>query len=76
MAEDNKSTKSDEFIELLYSQNETFIMFVKSVLDSAGIDYIVAGDNQVHIRACMVPSRVFVHQDDMQKARLLLKEYL
>ena len=71
----NPSPESDEFEELMYSHSESFISFVKSVLDSAGIQYIVSNDSHVYLRH-LVPSRIFVRKNDFEKARSLLKEFL
>jgi hypothetical protein len=72
----NKNTESDEFEELLYSQNESFILFVKSVLDSANIHFVVRDECWHVYMPRIVPSRIFVRKNDVEKARSLLKKFL
>ena len=64
-----------EFTELLDSYNESQIAMIKSVLDSAGIQYIIQGDNLSYQRH-IVPARFLVKKDDIEKVRILLKDFI
>ena len=75
MVKDSEGKESTELEELLYSQNESFIIFIKSVLDSAGIEYIVREGSLVHLRHA-IPARFYVKKEDFKKAQNLLKDYL
>lgn len=73
MTNENSKKSSSEYIELLSSPYEDQIILVKSVLDSAGIKYIVTDDSHVRVPHAVIPARILVKRKDVKKARKLLE---
>ena len=64
-----------EYIEILSSLNQPDIAVLHSVLDDAGLDYYITGQNFLSIRPLLEPARVFVASDQVDQARELLKDF-
>jgi hypothetical protein len=63
-----------DFIELFSSSIEDQIAFVKSILDSAGIPFIIRGDSHAGISHAVISTQIWVKKEDVQKTKDLLKE--
>ncbi|MGE5365487.1 MAG: DUF2007 domain-containing protein [Bacteroidota bacterium] len=65
---------NENFSELLSSLNQGDIGIIKSMLDDAGIDYYVFGENFLSADPLIQPARFFVNEKQMEEAREILKE--
>ncbi len=65
-----------KYEELLYTHDPGLVAIIKSILDGAGITYIFQGDSSGYLHPMIVPARLFVEKEEMQKARDLLKDFI
>jgi Putative prokaryotic signal transducing protein len=65
----------EEYILLLYSMNQGDIGIIKSILDNAGVDYYLSGENFLTVEPLIQPARIFVNSTDLETARELLKDF-
>jgi len=64
-----------EYVEILSSLNQPDIAVLHSVLDDAGLDYYITGQNFLSVRPLLEPARVFVASDQVEQAKELLKDF-
>jgi hypothetical protein len=62
-------------VEILSSLNQPDIAILHSILDDAGLDYYMTGENFLSIRPLLEPARVFVASDQVEQAKELLKDF-
>lgn len=62
-----------EFIEVLATYNPADIAFLKSLLESEGIQYFFKGEHFMHIRPLVDPVRLMIRIDQAEDAVELLK---
>ncbi|MEP4770910.1 MAG: DUF2007 domain-containing protein [Roseibium sp.] len=62
--------------ELVSTNDPVLISFLESILDDAGIKHFVADGNMSILEGSlsMIPRRVLVDSDQVQKARMLLRD--
>jgi len=63
-----------EFVEVLKLFNRAEIAFIKSLLDSEGIQYFFHGEHFSHLLASVEPTRLMVRKDQAETARELLRD--
>ncbi|MCB9637344.1 MAG: DUF2007 domain-containing protein [Myxococcales bacterium] len=61
------------FKEVLHTFNTGDIAFIKSLLESEGIEYFFQGENFMSVRPLLEPVRLMVREDQSQRAYDLLK---
>lgn len=66
--------KFTDYKKVLETLNPGDIAFIKSVLDSEGITYFFQGENFVYM-AYPTPARLMVREDEVEKAKELLKDF-
>lgn len=64
----------EKFVELLSSFNQGDIALVKSILQDAGIEYYVSGENFLNVDPLIRPAIFYVNEDQFADARELLKD--
>jgi hypothetical protein len=67
----------DEFIEyapILETHNAGDRVFLKSILDAAGISYFIQGETVAPYVFNALPMRLMVRKDQADKARMILKD--
>lgn len=62
-----------KFVELMRTSNPAELAFIKSVLNSEGINYRVFDEHFPYVGAALVPARVMVEKKDESKAKALLE---
>lgn len=62
-----------DFTEVLATYNPADIAFIKSLLDSAGIQYYFKGENFMYVRPLADPVRLMIRTDQVEEARALLE---
>lgn len=62
--------------ELVRTNDPVLISFLESILDEAGIKHFVADGNMSILEGSLaiIPRRILVHSDQIQKARMLVRE--
>lgn len=65
---------TENFSELLSSLNQGDIGIIKSLLDDAGIEYYVFGENFLGADPLIQPARFFINDNQMEEAREILKD--
>ncbi|HEX9657740.1 MAG TPA: hypothetical protein VGB89_12605 [Bacteroidota bacterium] len=65
----------DHFVELLTSLNQGDIGLVKSILENAGVEYYVLGENFLSVEPLIQPARFYVSQKQFEEVKELLKGY-
>jgi putative signal transducing protein len=62
--------------ELVRTNDLVLISFLESILDEAGIKHFVADGNMSILEGSLavIPRRILVDSDQIQKARMLLRE--
>ena len=63
-----------DFQEILATYNPADVAFIKSLLESEGIDYFFKGEHFLSIRPLADPSRLMVRIDQVAAALELLKD--
>lgn len=63
-----------DYKEVLSTYNPADIAFLKSFLDSEGIQYFFKGENFMHIRPLADPARLMVRVDQFDEAVQMLKD--
>lgn len=63
-------------IELMRTNDPVMLSFVEALLRDSGLSYFVADQNMSVIEGSLgiLPRRVMVSEDDLDEARLLLKD--
>ncbi|TWG63090.1 MULTISPECIES: DUF2007 domain-containing protein [unclassified Aminobacter] len=63
-------------IELMRTNDPVMLSFVEALLRDSGLSYFVADQNMSVIEGSLgiLPRRVMVSEDDLEEARLLLKD--
>lgn len=51
------------------------IAMIKSLLDSEGITYFFQGENFTYLDPLVVPARLMVKKDEVEKAKEILKDF-
>lgn len=67
--------KKEKYIQLLTSLNQGDIGVIRSILDSAAVDYYLSGENFLTVEPLIQPARFFVNANDLETARGLLKDF-
>ncbi len=62
-----------EFKEVLATYNPADVAFIKSLLESAGIQYYFKGENFMYVRPLADPVRLMIRTDQVEEAAALLK---
>ena len=62
-----------EFKEILGTYNPADVAFIKSLLDSEGLDYFFKGETFMHVRPLADPVRLMVAVDQVEEAMTLLE---
>jgi len=62
-----------DFKEVLTTYNPADVAFLKSILDSEGIQYFFKGENFMYTRPLADPARLMVRSDQAEEAVNLLK---
>jgi hypothetical protein len=62
------------FVEILGTYNPADIVFLKSLLDSVGIQYFFKGEHFMYIRPLADPVRLMVREDQVDETVELVKE--
>ena len=62
-----------DFKEVLATYNPGDVAFIKSLLESEGIQYFFKGDNFTHVQPLADPARLMVRIDQVDQAVDLLK---
>lgn len=70
-----KVLNADNYVQLLSSLNQGDIGIIKSILDDAGIDYYVFGENFLSTEPLLQPARFFVSEDQLEDAHEVLKGF-
>lgn len=70
-----KVLQRENYVELLSSLNQGDISLLKSILDDGEIDYYVFGGNTLSMQPFLFPVRFFVNEDQLEKAKELLKDF-
>ncbi|KZM49202.1 DUF2007 domain-containing protein [Labrenzia sp. OB1] len=62
--------------ELVRTNDPVLISFLESILEEAGIKHFVADGNMSVLEGSLgiIPRRLLVHSDQIQKARMLVRE--
>ncbi|MBO6506912.1 MAG: DUF2007 domain-containing protein [Roseibium sp.] len=62
--------------ELVRTNDPVLISFLESILEEAGIKHFVADGNMSILEGslAMIPRRILVDSDQLQKARMLVRE--
>lgn len=63
-----------DFTDLLSTMDQSYISFIRSVLDGEGIDHYVLGEHVSHVFALPVPQIVRVREDQIERAREILDD--
>ncbi|MFH0778178.1 MAG: DUF2007 domain-containing protein [Candidatus Eisenbacteria bacterium] len=63
-----------EFVEVLATYNAADIAIMKSVLDSASIQYYMLGENFMYVRPLADPVRLMVLKEQVEDVRTLLED--
>ncbi len=63
------------FVEILSTINLADIAVFKSILDGAEIQYYFSDENFNHLYPLVEPARLFVRDDDVERAKALLKDF-
>ncbi len=63
-----------DYEELLATYNQGDIATIKSILEKEGIPYFIKGEMFTGMGAFIDPARVMVMQDQIEQARLLVKD--
>ncbi len=63
-----------DYKEILATYNPADIVFLKSILDSEGIQYFFKGEHFMYVRPLADPVRLMVRIDQVEKAFELLKD--
>ncbi|RJP29121.1 MAG: DUF2007 domain-containing protein [Candidatus Omnitrophota bacterium] len=61
--------------EVYVTMNPFHVAFIKSLLESEGIDFIIEGENFLQIRPLAVPARIKVESSQFEQAIQLLEEF-
>ncbi|MCU7494520.1 MAG: DUF2007 domain-containing protein [Ignavibacteria bacterium] len=62
------------FVEILRTLNLVDLAFIKSILDSEGIQYFIKGDIIQNINPLVDPAVLMVREEEADRARELLKD--
>ncbi len=63
-----------EFIDLLSTMDQSYVSFIRSVLDGEGIDHYVLGEHASNVFTLPVPQIVRVREDQMERAQEILDD--
>ncbi len=63
-----------EFIDLFSTMDQSYVSFIRSVLEGEGIDHYVLGEHVSHVFALPVPQIVRVREDQIERAREILDD--
>ncbi len=63
-----------EFSDLLSTLDQSYVSFIRSILDGEGIDHYVLGEHASHVFALPVPQIVRVRDDQIERAREILDD--
>jgi len=62
-----------EFKEVLGTYNPADVAFIKSLLESEGIQYFFKGEHFMHVRPLADPVRLMIREDQVDEAMTLLE---
>jgi len=62
------------FVEILATYNPADVVFLKSLLESEGIQYFFKGEHFMYMRPLADPVRLMVRQDQVEEAVELVKD--
>lgn len=65
-----------ELVTIMETSDRALIAFVKSLLEDAGIKYLINGESLLNLGRAALGVKVQVGKDDAETARELLKELL
>jgi hypothetical protein len=63
-----------DFVEILATYNPADVVFLKSLLESEGIQYFFKGEHFMYMRPLADPVRLMVRQDQVEEAIELIKD--
>ena len=63
-----------DFAEILATYNPADVVFLKSLLESEGIQYFFKGEHFMYMRPLADPVRLMVRQDQVEEAIELIKD--
>ena len=69
----NKKHEFIDFQEVLTTYNPGDVAFIKSLLESEGIQYFFKGENFMYVRPLADPARLMIRTDQVEEAVELLK---
>jgi hypothetical protein len=70
----SQSLSSLNFVEILGTYNPADVVFLKSLLESEGIQYFFKGEHFMYMRPLADPVRLMVRQDQVEEAVELVKD--
>jgi transcription elongation factor Elf1 len=65
----------ENYVLLASSLNQGDLGLIKSILDNAGIDFYVFGENFLSVDPLIQPARIFVNQKQAKETAELLKDF-
>ncbi|MCF6269205.1 MAG: DUF2007 domain-containing protein [Melioribacteraceae bacterium] len=65
----------EHYTEILSSLNQGDIALIKSILEDGKVDYYILGELFLSIRPLLEPVRVFVNENHVEKAKMLLENF-
>jgi len=68
-------TEFIDYKEVLATFNPGDIAVIKSILDGEGITYFFQGENFTSWRPLIVPARLMVKENEVEKAKKILKDF-
>jgi len=72
--EKDSAEETAEYVEIFITFSAAEIAMVKSLLDSAGIDYHLYGEQFAAVRPLVYPARLVVRADQCEDAMAILKD--
>jgi hypothetical protein len=71
----DSKTESFDYKEVLSTFRPGDIAMIKSILDGENITYFFQGENFTYLDPFVVPARLMVKKDEVEKAKELLKDF-
>jgi hypothetical protein len=72
--QNNPKKEFIDYKEVLATFNPGDIAIIKSILDGEGITYFFQGENFNYCRPLVIPARLMVKKDEVEKAKEVLKD--
>lgn len=71
----SEAVEDNNYIQFLSSLNQGDIAIIKSMLDNAGVDYYVTGENFLGVSPLVEPAIFYVNDKDLKLAKEILKDF-